>query len=94
MHRRFYPLNETFIEMTSTNFIAGGLSDLLGKPCELGWRPVVIDGVTISVPEDWSDNAAQILYKKYMRKDGVPSHRKPNYTAAWDDGTDGGVLPS
>jgi len=80
--------------MERTDFIVGGLANLLGNPSDLGWRPVEIGGKTISVPEDWSDNAAQILYKKYMRKDGVPSHRKPNYTAVQDYNARGGVLPS
>ena len=47
--------------MERADFIASGLEDLLGNPSDLGWRPVEIDGKTISVPEDWSDNAAQIL---------------------------------
>ena len=79
--------------MENIDFISGGLTDLLGKPSGLGWRPVEIDGVTISVPEDWSDNAAMILYKKYMRKDGVPSHRVPNRVAVQSDNTFGGTLP-
>ena len=70
------------------------LERFLGTPNTLSWRVVDLDGVNVSVPKDWSDNAALILYKKYMRKDGVPNHRKPAPIAVECDNAGGGVLPS